>query len=474
MITLRPYQSDCVQGIRESFIAGCKSPLLVLPTGGGKTIVFTYIAMNTSKKNKVVLILVHRIELINQTSAALTKFGISHGIINAKVTPAYHELVQVASVQTLARRIHKIPIKPDLVVIDEAHHAIAGTWKKIIDFYDTFNLGVTATPIRGDGKGLGFEVGGLFDDMIVGPSMGDLIDLGFLMKSRIVGVPFSENISTDDIKISMGDFNKKESAEKFDKPSITGKAVDYYRKYCPHKPAVAFCINIEHAEHVAQQFKDAGYKAYALSGKTDNYNRDWILEGLENGNVEVVTSCDVISEGTDIPTITAGFLLRPTASEGLYLQQVGRVLRMSEGKDEAFIFDHVGNVKRHGTPEMHRDWSLDGEVMRKRKKNSEKTIPVKQCPSCYSIHEPAPVCPTCGHVYEVKTNSVEEIDGELVEMSDQERLALNSKKKKEVRSAKTLEELQRIAVQRGYKPGWAEHRFKAVQATKQKYANQAN
>ena len=262
MLILRDYQSDSVNNIRGAYLERFKAPLLVLPTGGGKTVVFCDIARRTSEAGKRVWILVHRVELLRQTSASLSKSDVDHGLINSKYTPNPEALVQVAGVQTLINRLDKQP-PPDLIIIDEAHHATAGSWRKIIEYYPNAKvLGVTATPCRGDGKGLGEEAGGVFDSLVMGPQIPDLIDRGYLVKPIVYASPNRPDLSS--VKIVRGDFDKKQITELIDRPTITGDAVAHYSKICSGVPAVAFCVSISHAEHVAEEFRAAGYKAYSV------------------------------------------------------------------------------------------------------------------------------------------------------------------------------------------------------------------
>lgn len=468
MLKLRNYQEGAVEGIRQSYRDGFRSPLLVLPTGGGKTVVFSYVAAQTASRGKRVLILVHRIELLRQTANKLTEAGVYHGLINPKYTPNLHAPVQVASVQTVVNRLDKIHA-PDLIIVDEAHHALAGTWKKIIGAFPNARvLGVTATPCRGDGTGLGVQAGGVFDDLVMGPQIAELIDMGFLVKPRIYAP--KEKLDLSAVRTVRGDYDTKQLNEVVDKPTITGDAVQHYMKLCPGTPAVVFCVSVNHAQHVAEEFRRAGFRAYHADGTLDDDVRARILGGLGNGTVDVVTSCDLISEGTDIPAIGCAILLRPTQSLGLYIQQVGRALRTADGKSSAIILDHVGNVITHGLPDEERQWSLEGEKRKKRKKNDdEENVRVSQCPSCFCIHEPnghnvmtdsgwKPACPHCGHVYETKDKEApKQVDGVLVEMTEAQKEAIRKTKVQEVAKARTLEELERIAAERGYKSGWAKH-----------------
>lgn len=459
MLQLRDYQDNCVSGVRRAYIEKRRAPLLVVPTGGGKTVIFSHIAANTSARGNDVIILVHRIELLKQTSLALHKSGVNHGLINPKFTPNLLAPVQVCSVQTLVKRMHKYNLDPRLIIVDEAHHATAGTWKKIFEYYPKARiLGVTATPIRNDGVGLGVDNGGLFDELIMGPQIQELIDKGFLV-APIVYAPM-ERLNLAGLRIKKGDYDKKQLEERLDKPHITGSAVAHYAKICPGTPAVAFCVSVAHAEHVASEFRQAGFRAFSVDGTTDDIVRDRILSGLGNGTVDVVTSCDLISEGTDIPAIGCGIFLRPTESMGLYTQQGGRTLRPCEGKDFAIILDHVGNTFKHGMLTDHREWTLEGRYKRAGTAG-EKGVKVKQCPECYSVHEPVPNCPQCGHFYISDVKELKEVDGELTQMTEADVAAVKRMKQSEVKNAKTIGELETIAAARGYKPGWAKHMFDA-------------
>lgn len=453
-MNLRPYQEQAVGELRTAYSSGRKAPLFVLPTGGGKTFTFVYVGQSAVKRGNRVLILVHRQELLMQASRSLSAMGVRHGLIAAgHVTTG--DPVQVASVQTMIRRLGKHRYHFDLIIVDEAHHAIAGSWRKIIDAFPQARvLGVTATPIRSDGKGLR----DVFDAIVLGPTVQQLIEMGYLVRPVVYAPPTQLDLTG--VRRRMGDFDQTELGKRVDKPTITGSAVQHYRKLCDRQPAIAFCVSVAHAQHVAADFRANGYAAKAIDGSMPDAERKQAIDDLANGRLHVLTSCDIVSEGTDIPVVAAAILLRPTQSTGLFLQQVGRALRPAPGKDRAIILDHVGNCMRHGMPQDDREWSLDGDLATKRAKNDNEVPPVKQCEKCYAVFKPQPICPVCGHVHEIKGREIKETDGELQEI---DAATMQRQRRQEIGKAKTLEELQEVARRRGYKPGWARFIWNARQ-----------
>lgn len=450
-VLLRDYQEKAVIDIRAAYAKGFMAPLLVLSTGAGKTVIFCDITERVIKNKKRVYTLVHRQELLRQTSEHLTKLGVDHGLI----APGHcmtGDAVQIASVQTLVRRLDRLP-EPDLIISDECHHANAGTWRKVFDYWPKARiLGVTATPCRLDGTGLGKQAGGYFDCMIEGPSIRDLIDRGHLAPPLVYAPP--SGVDLTGVKIQAGDYQQKEVSHRVDKPKITGCAIDHYKRLCPGVPAIVFCSSVEHAEHVAAQFNDAGIVAAHLSGDLQDTVRKHRIQALANGQIQALTSCDIISEGTDIPVVGAAILLRPTQSVGLFLQQVGRALRPYEGKRYAIILDHVGNCLRHGLPDDIRDWSLEGS--KKKKRAGESIAPVRQCARCYAVFSPsAQVCPQCGFERQVVSREINQVNGNLVQISKQDVMREKRHQRIEVWQARTLEDLIAIGQKREYHPDWA-------------------
>ena len=460
-LTLRKYQQQGVNSIRLEYMAGRNRVLYVLPTGGGKTVIFSYIAEQAAAKGNRICILVHRQELVSQTSQALHGLGVAHGIISAGYTMDLSHGVQVASVQTVARRLHQIPASFfQLMIVDEAHHAVAGSWAKVLSWFSTAKvLGVTATPERLDGKGLADK----FAAMIVGPDAAWLESQGFLAPARYF-IPPGMGIDWNSLKHRGGDIDERDAARAI---MATAQAVagpvTQYQAHLAGSTAIAFCCTVEHAQLVARGFNEAGIPAAVLDGKLDRLTRRRRIQALTTGEIKVLTSCQVISEGTDVPSVGGCLLLRPTDSLSLYLQQVGRCLRPSPGKAHAVILDMVGNCAKHGFHTDPRDWSLDG---RKKRKASD-AAPIRECPGCYAALPAATkVCPECGHQFttEAQDHGAEQLGTALlVEVTELEKKRIAAQKKQEVGKARSLQELEAIAAQRGYKPGWAQYVWQSRQ-----------
>jgi superfamily II DNA or RNA helicase len=447
---LRDYQQDLFDRIHGSIRRKVRNLLVVSPTGSGKTVLFCYIANRTATAGNRAVILVHRRELVTQTSQTLTAFGIPHGIIQAGVTPDPRHMIQVAMVQTIARRLDRISA-PNLIICDEAHHMAAGAYKSVVAaFPDAHLIGFTATPQRLDGKGLS----DCFKEIVPGPAVEWLMAEGFLSRPKYYAPPIIASLQG--VKKRMGDYAQSEAAEAMDRPTITGDAVKHYRKLCDGIPAVAFCVTVDHAKHVAEHFRANGIPSETIHAGMTTEERKRIVTDLGNGTIKVMTSCDIVSEGFDLPIVGAAILLRPTTSLALHLQQIGRVLRPSPGKSYSTILDHVGNLIRHGIAEEEREWTLEGNA--KRAKASE-GLGLRQCPACFALHAPGPTCSECGFVYPPPKTAreIEEIPGELQEFT-REKISLNDA----LKLCKTRKDLKKIAKARNYKPGWTYYMAKEL------------
>ena len=509
---LRPYQEALVAQIRFQYQLGHSSVLAVLPTGGGKTVIFSHIAQSAARKGNRVCILVHRAELLDQASRSLTAMDVQHGCIRASRKMDLTHSVQVASVQTLARRLHLIP--PDffqLLVVDEAHHTNAGTWRNVVQHFNAAKLlGVTATPIRGDGRGLGEW----YQAMVLGPSSQQLTEEGFLASAKVLAPP---GFDASGLRKRMGDFDQKQAAQRVN--TIMGDCVGHYRKHLLGQTAIAFCCSVAHAEAVADLFKSAGITAASIDGTMSNDCRQDLLQRLGSGKIKVLTSCALIGEGVDVPSVGGCILLRPTESVGLHLQMIGRCLRPQSGK-RAVVLDHVGNTLRLGHYLEEREWSLDGI----KKRDSNAAPSVKVCPVCFATSpSAAQACEECGNIFPApERHELKQVDGELVEMSTKinsykvgdrveykmypilnpssfkwlsgytvvKKISDNlyqikthnqhtpyavaprnlrypserseaDRQRREQGTAQSLDDLRELAKQRGYKPGWAERVYQA-------------
>lgn len=461
MITLRPYQDAWIDGLRQSFRAGHHSPLGVLPTGGGKTVCFSYLTARLLAAGQRVSILAHRDELLDQISETLGKFDVAHGILSAGALYDRRQRAHVSGVFTLGRRLDRVEV-PDYVICDEAHHAIgASTWGKIIAYWREQNprlrlIGVTATPERLSGEGLGET----FDDMVLGPTTRELIDLQALAEYRLFAPERPVDLS--EVGLQGGDYKRGASAAVMDKPAIVGDTISEYRRLLNGAPTVSFEVSVENAQHMAEQFRAAGYRAACLDGKMDKVMRREIVRDFGRGAINVLTSCEIISEGFDVPGIVGAILRRPTWSLAMYLQQVGRALRTAPGKEHAVLLDQVGNSERHGLPDDPRAWSLLGR-QEKRKKDSD-NVACRQCEKCYAVSPAAASkCRECGHLFPVKARQIEEVAGQLseVEVARARREAAAAQA-----AAATIEDLIKLGQARGFKnpAGWARHVFQARQA----------
>lgn len=453
-IELRPYQEKIIDEARRLMSEGSKSVLICSATGSGKTLLTAHMLKRASEKGFSSLFTVHRRELIKQSSSAFNYVGLPHSIVSSGWEESPNHPVKIGSVQTLIRR-NKIDPSPKLIVVDECHHIAAQSWSNLFSIYpDAFLIGLTATPVRLDGEGLNK----FFKTMVNGPSVQWLIENKFLSNYRL----FAPNaINTAGLHTRMGDFVREELENAADKPLITGDAISHYIKHAKNKRAVVFCVSILHSKHVVEQFNANGIHAVHVDGETPTEERDEAIRKFTEGKIMVLSNVDLFGEGFDVPSIEAAILLRPTKSLGLYLQQVGRSLRPSPGKDYAIILDHAGNCQRHGLPDDDREWTLNGSVRRKEKKDGEEQIKVKICKKCFAAQfAGATCCKICGFIFETNARKVEEVEGTLQEIDT---AALRINRASEQGRAKSLEALISLGKQRGYKRPemWARFVYRA-------------
>lgn len=377
---LRPYQSAAIAAVANGYAAGFRGVMLVMPTGAGKTVVFTRLAQETGR----ILIVVPRIELVAQTRYKLWRYGVRHGVIAAGSRDVDSGArVQVAMAQTLVRRAALV-LDFDLVILDECHLAASDTYRKILTRCGNARiLAVTATPFRLDGQGFGHFASAL----VCGPSVADLTALGSLVPAITYSVP---TVDLSNLTRSKGEFD----AGAFE-TGITGDVVAHYQRLAQARQAIVFAASVKHADKLRAEFVAAGIAAATVTGETPSHDRAILLQLLHNGTLQVICNYGVLTEGFDCPPVSAIVIARATTSCALWIQMAGRGLRPSVGKANCILLDHGGNACRHGGIEYEREYSLQGAKV---KAPNEGTL-AKVCTLCAAVMPvTAKVCPVCGLV----------------------------------------------------------------------------
>ncbi len=447
-IHLRPYQQAAVAAVHEHVAHGRRRVLLVAATGSGKTACAVHLMQVAAAIGQRSLFVAHRRELINQTYRKLVEDGADPsqlGVIMAS-DPRRNPgaMVQVASVDTL--RFRNKP-RADWLFFDEAHRALSPSFKNLAAAYpDAVHIGLTATPYRADGQGLGE----LYDELVVVASPKELMRQGFLVEPRVFTVPAHALPDLSTVKVRGGDYDERELADAVDRRQLVGNIVEHWRKHADGVRTVVFAVSIAHSKHIVERFQEAGVRAEHLDGGTPMLERDAILARLDRGETQVVGSIGTLCEGTDIPSVKCAILARPTKSTGLYLQQAGRILRPYQGQS-AVILDHAGCVLEHGLPQRDREFTL--ESRKKGTRTREPTEPqAKACPECQCVLAPqARTCPACGHEFAV---SVEATLPE--ETADELEVATDDDVQRAIWNRLCAEQLAK-----GFKPGWVYYTYRA-------------
>lgn len=453
---LREYQKAAVESLRLSLAKGMRRPVLVSPTGSGKTRLAIEVIRLAVSKGRRVLFLAPRRELIYQASAVLESAGVMHGVIMAGEPAHRYSPVQVASFDTLWARRNRIPLPPaDLVIVDEAHLSLAATRKKLIEAYpDARVIGLTATPARGDGRGLGE----IYDDLVLSWSVRELTDAGFLVPARYF-VPTKPDL--EGLKINRdGDYREKELAPRMDQPQLIGDIVHNWFRLAKGRSTVVFCVTRSHSRHLQAEFVARGVKAEHLDGETELAERQAILARVASGETTVLCNVFVATYGLDIPRLECAVLARPTRNIALYLQIIGRVLRTAPGKTEALVIDHAGAVDEHGRVDDYVPWSLDedSKVSERKKADEQERKEPKDitCGECSYVFRASRKCPKCGHEMVSKGKPVP------VHQADLQELKPSQENKNATWEAKAefMAGLRAYALERGINPGWCAHKYR--------------
>lgn len=458
MTALRPYQSALIDDLRRSVGRGSKRPLVQAPTGSGKTLVMAELVASATAKGNRVLVLAPRRELIYQTSEKLTQAGVMHGVVMAGEPRSLTQQVQVACVPTLHKRAIQsdrmaMPLA-DVVLVDEAHLSLARTARELLDCYpDARVVGFTATPARSDGAGMG-EV---YDDLILGPSVAELTEQGFLVPARYFS---GSKPDLEGVKIQGGDYQQLELGKRVDEPVLIGDIVTNWLRLAGDRKTVVFSVNVAHSQHLCTRFREAGIAAEHLDGHTETEDRKAILGRLRSGQTQVVTNCEVLTYGWDEPSISCAVMAKPTKSIARYLQMAGRVLRPFEGKQDCLIIDHSGSVYDLGFVDDDQPWSLDGKSKVQDRKAAEKKTPEPIiCGDCGTTFKPARHCPECGAEQGSKyERAIQSTDEDLTELD-----RARKRRNREWSPAEKRQfwgELQGLIEEKGKKPGFAAYLYR--------------
>lgn len=451
----RPYQIKAFNDTRESLRKN-KRVILCMPTGAGKTVTFSDIALSAVRNGRRVMVLCDRKELISQAYDKVTRYGLNPTIIAPK-HKQFKNTSYIASVDTLVRR-EAPPI--DLLIIDEAHKI---RFDKIItDVYPNVKtIGATATPIRGWKNSLH----NLYDDIIEPVTIKKLINDKYLMPCRTFGACQALE-DVENIKVSFNaelgekDYNTQELYKAFNKPYLYDGVIDNYLKFAQGTKAIVYNVNVEHSKRMTEEFNRRGILSYHIDGTTPDWMRKQILADYKAGKFLVLNNCSIFTTGFDEPSIQTVIVNRKTMSLALWLQMVGRGSRPWIGKEFFTLIDQGGNVYKHGFWETERMFSLMAE---KKSRKTDSVAPVKNCPACEAILNASDKnCMYCGHVFHKRKQVLAK--AEFIELTGAIIAKQNSKTYKGGGGPKiykmTDNEIRAYGAEKGYKPGWAEFQIR--------------
>ena len=455
-MNLRPYQNKAIEDIRHHFSRGKERILLVAPTGSGKTVIASSMMQKAKERSNFNLFVAHRRELVMQCSRKLSDFGLNHGVIMAQKSPNMMADIQVASIQTFASRKDRddfIKPKADVIILDEAHRSVSGQFQELIKVYpNAFIIGLTATPCRNDGRGLG----NVYEELVEAGSIKELTKLGYLVPNRIVAPTIPD---LQKIRIVAGDYEKKALTKKMNTAKLVGDIVSHWIKYGENRATVVFATSIAHSKHIANIFRQNGVPSGHIDSEQNELERETQLANLNSGKIKVLSNCQILTEGWDQPKISCVIIARPTKSYPMYLQMIGRTLRPYPNKKDTLIIDHSGCVYEHGFPEDAGNWTLSTKKPKTRDRIKDPIQPIEKqpftCVRCDTVYAPNRddyACPNCALIPTKKERIVLVQQGRLVELP---KMKPNANDKNNFYA-----QLLFYCRQKGYKEGWASHTFK--------------
>ena len=456
---LRPYQERAISQLRDCVSNGLKKIIMALPTGGGKSVIFAKIIENAIEKDKTILWLVHRRNLVYQMKGVLSQFGIDCGLIMAGNESDTKLPVQLCTIQTLHRRLqladpfsNRFFIDADLVLIDEGHRSLSKTYMDIIELYrEKIIIACTATPMRADGMGMGK----VYEAIVDVAGVQELVDDKFLSPARYFAAK-APNLK--DVKIARGDYVVKELEKKVNKTKLNGDIVENWLKFGENRQTIVFCVNVKHSIAICEEFIKHGVVAEHLDARSSDEARDDVFQRVEDGDTKVICNVGLYQEGLDVPNVSCVVMAPPTKSMGLYRQCLGRGLRVAPGKQDVFIFDHGGTIEEHGFLEDEIEWTLYGKDVAWKKKKKAKSDPKPaKCRVCGEIFVGLKTCPRCGTDLKKFGKKIETVDAELVELK-------GAKKRNRDYTwddkRKLMGALKWHVKKKGYRNGWAAHSYK--------------
>lgn len=437
MYKLRDYQAEIINKIQNSMLTGHRRIIVQSPPRTGKTVVMSEIARRATVKNRRVLFLIHRKEVLEQANATFKEQGVDFDLLTSGM------------VQTLTRRVEKMPV-PHIILVDEAHHVLSKSYRRILDkFKDAYVLLFTATPVR-----LGREqLDQVADDIVLGKSIKELTAAGFLAPFRYYQPPAGFNQS--ELKLSStGDYTNKSITSAL-QSCLYGDLVSHYKRLAAGKQAVCYCHSIDAAKHAAAEFNKNGIAAAEVDGTTPRSERDELVKKFRDGAIKVMVNVNLFTEGVDLPDVDAVILARPTSSLSLYLQFAMRCLNPRRGK-VAVIIDHANNVEKFGYPDSERNWLQLVKTGAKTRKNAETdNFNIVTCETCFAVLESrtikAGTCPYCDALVKQKRRE------KPVALIDLVEAARTENQSDDYHQLKTVGELYAYAKRKGYKRGWAYH-----------------
>lgn len=451
-LQLRDYQDDMICRAREA-LRRVRRVLIQAPTGAGKTVLAAFMTTTSLSRRQRVWFICNRDELVAGTSNTFRKFGIPHGVVKAGYPMDVSQLVQVCGIDTLKNRLHMLP-PPNLVIWDECHHIAAAGWAAVMSRLGAArHVGLSATPIRLDGKGLDDS----FDEIVLGPTLEWLMDHGHLARYRLFA-PSAPDMKG--VRKAMGDFSPGQTAERADKPKLIGDMIKHWTGKAAGMRSVAFAVNRAHSMHIAESFTAAGIPFAHLDGTTPKDERKRVIQAFATGQLLGLSNVGLFGEGFDLSAIaqmdvTIDCVIdgAPTMSLSAYMQRGGRMLRPN-GLIKVYL-DHAGNSARHGFFEDERDWTLQGIEKRAAKgDNDNEPQPPKTCPECFmQVRQPAPPeCPHCGASLRAAPKEMKvDADADLAEVTEEQRKASRADQMREQEACKTLGQLVHLGQRRGYK-----------------------